>query len=192
MRRRDSFTLSCGRPIPGVDIEIKGPQGGPAEPGQVGEILVRTPKLMSGYWRQPQATSQAIRKGWLHTGDLAYRDAGGYIHLSGRIKELIISGGVNIHPPQIEDALSHHPAVAEVAVIGLPDEQWGEAVTAVVVPRRGASPLLSELAEWVGSRLASHMKPKQLIVTDRLPRGATGKVLKHQLVAQHTPHPTDS
>ncbi len=189
---RDEPGLSCGRPIPGVDIEIRSPEGRPAEPGQVGEILVCTPKLMSGYWRQPQATAQAIRHGWLHTGDLGYRNAEGYIHLSGRIKELIISGGVNIHPPQIEDTLSHHPGVAEAAVIGLPDEEWGEAVTAVVVPHRGASPTLAELADWVGDRLASHMKPKRLILTDQLPRGATGKVLKHRLVEEHTPPPAAS
>ena len=92
---------------------------------------------------------------------------------------------MNIYPPQVEGALSHHPQVAEVAVIGLPDDQWGEAVTAVVVPRPGSSPTLAEIADWVGARLAAHMKPKRLILTDRLPRGATGKVQKHLLVELH-------
>ena len=154
----------------------------------MGELLVRTPKLMSGYWGQKQATAQAIRNGWLHTGDLGYRDRQGHLYLSGRLKELIISGGVNIYPPQIENVLSHHPQVEQIAVIGLPDRQWGEAVTAVVVPREGQAPTLEDLAEWVGARLATHMKPKRLILADRLPRSATGKILKHLLVETHTRH----
>ena len=184
--RGDRSSLSCGRPIVGVDVAIQGPEGRLAEPGEVGEILVRTPKLMSGYWRQPEATARAIRDGWLHTGDLGHRDTEGYIYLSGRIKELIISGGVNIYPPQIENVLSDHPRVAEVAVIGLPDEEWGEAVTAVVIPRPGPSPTLTDIADWVGARLASHMKPRRLILTDRLPRGATGKIEKHRLLEMHS------
>ncbi len=181
----DPSGLSCGRPIVGVDVKVKGPDGGEARPGEVGELLIRTPKLMSGYWRQPEATAQAIRRGWLHTGDLGYRDPRGYLYLAGRIKELIISGGVNISPSQIEGALSHHPGVADAAVIGLPDPQWGEAVTAVVVPRSGTPPTLEELAEWVGDRLASHMKPKRMVLADRLPRGDTGKIQKHLLVEKH-------
>ena len=142
---------------------------------------------MSGYWRQPEATEQAIRNGWLHTGDLGYRDERGYLFLSGRIKELIISGGVNIYPPQIEETLARHPGIAEAAVIGLPDPLWGEAVTAVVVPRPNQTPpTLAGLAEWVGDRLADYMKPKQLIITDRLPRSPTGKVLKHRLLEMHS------
>lgn len=184
--------LSCGRPIVGVDIGIMTSEGRPAEPGEVGELMVRTPKLMSGYWRQPEATARAVRDGWLHTGDLGHRDSDGYLYLSGRIKELIISGGVNIHPPLIEDALSHHPEVAEAAVIGLPDREWGEAVTAVVVPRPGAQPTLAELGRWVGDRLASHHKPKRLILADRLPRGPTGKVQKHLLTRMHGPGAADS
>ena len=155
-------------------------------------MLIRTPKLMSGYWRQPQATEAAIRDGWLHTGDLGYHTEQGYLYLSGRLKELVISGGVNIYPPQIEHVLSHHPQVAEVAVVGLPDRQWGEAVTAVVVPRPGPPPTLEDLAEWVGARLATHMKPKRLILADRMPRSATGKILKHRLVARHTDGEADS
>ena len=181
----DRSGLSCGRPIVGVDVKIRGPDGREAPPGEVGELLIRTPKLMSAYWRQPEDTARAIQEGWLHTGDLAHRDRQGYLYLAGRIKELIISGGVNISPSQIENTLSHHPEVAEAAVIGLPDRLWGEAVTAVVVPRSGASPTLEELSQWVGSRLASHMKPKRLVLTDRLPRGDTGKVQKHLLVEKH-------
>ena len=182
---KDRAALSCGRSIPGVEVDIRDPDGGAAEPGEVGEVLVRTKKVMSGYWRQPEATAQAIRHGWLHTGDLGYRDAGGNLYLSGRIKELIVSGGVNLYPPQIEEALSGHPQVAEVAVIGLPDDRWGEAVTAVVVPHKGGSPTLADLADRVGTRLAAHMKPKRLILTDRLPRGPTGKVHRHLLAETH-------
>ena len=181
-----SSGLSIGRPMVGVDVRIATSEGRDTEPEQVGELLIRTPKLMSGYWRQPQATEAAIRDGWLHTGDLGYRTEQGYLYLSGRLKELVISGGVNIYPPQIEHVLSHHPQVAEVAVIGLPDRHWGEAVTAVVVPRPGPSPTLEDIGRWVSDRLASHMKPKRLILADRLPRGATGKVQKHRLVALHS------
>ncbi len=181
-----SSGLSIGRPIAGVDIRIETGEGEDAEPDQVGELLVRTPKLMSGYWGQSQASAQAIRNGWLHTGDLGYRDRQGHLHLSGRLKELIISGGVNIYPPQIENVLSHHPLVEQIAVIGLPDRQWGEAVTAVVVPREGQAATLEDLAEWVGAHLASHMKPKRLILVDRLPRSATGKIQKHLLVETYT------
>lgn len=188
----DPTGLSCGRPIVGVDVKIKGPDGREAPPGEVGELLVRTPKLMSGYWRQPEVTARAVRDGWLHSGDLARRDRRGYLYLAGRIKELIISGGVNISPSQIENTLSRHPEVAEAAVIGLPDRQWGEAVTAVVVPRPGAAPTLEDLSRWVGDRLASHMKPKRLVLTDRLPRGDTGKVQKHLLVDRHARDRPDS
>ena len=181
-----SSGLSVGRPIVGVDIRIANADGRDAEPEEVGELLIRTPKLMSGYWRQPRATAAAIPDGWLRTGDLGYRTPQGYLYLSGRLKELIISGGVNIYPPQIENVLSHHPRVAEIAVIGLPDRQWGEAVTAVVVPRPGSPPALGDLAEWVGTRLATHMKPKKLILADSLPRSATGKIQKHLLVEMHT------
>ena len=182
----DRSVLSCGHPMVGVDVAIRTTNAVEAEPGEVGELLVRTPKLMSGYWKQPEATALAIRDGWLRTGDLGYRDAKGYMYLCGRKKELIISGGVNIYPPQIEDALSRHPQVAEVAVIGLPDDQWGEAVTAVVVPRPDSSPTLADLAAWVGARLVGHMKPKRLILADRLPRGPTGKVQKHLLLETHS------
>ena len=194
-RRRIGITssgLSIGRPMVGVDMRITTPEGGDAEPGQVGELLIRTPKLMSGYWMQPQATEAAIRDGWLHTGDLGYHTEQGYLYLSGRLKELVISGGVNIYPPQIENVLSHHPQVAEVAVIGLPDRQWGEAVTAVVVSRPGPPPTLENLAEWVGARLATHMKPKRLILAERMPRSATGKILKHLLVDWHADEEADS
>lgn len=187
-----SSGLSVGRPIVGVDVRIATAEGRDAEPEEVGELLVRTPKLMSGYWRQPRATAAAIRDGWLHTGDLGYHTHQGYLYLSGRLKELIISGGVNIYPPQIENVLSHHPRVAEIAVVGLPDRQWGEAVTAVVVPRPGSPPTLDDLAEWVGTRLATHMKPKRLILADRLPRGATGKIQKHLLVEMHTERGVES
>ena len=188
-RRRvgvSSSGLSVGRPIVGVDVRIATAEGRDAQPEEVGELLIRTPKVMSGYWRQPRATAAAVRDGWLHTGDLGYHTRQGYLYLSGRRKELIISGGVNIYPPQIENVLSHHPQVAEIAVIGLPDRQWGEAVTAAVVPRAGPPPTLEDLAEWVGTRLASHMKPKRLILADRLPRSATGKIQKHLLVQMHT------
>lgn len=188
-RRRvgvSSSGLSVGRPIVGVDVRIATAEGRDAQPEDVGELLIRTPKVMSGYWRQPRATAAAVRDGWLHTGDLGYRTHQGYLYLSGRLKELIISGGVNIYPPQIENVLSHHPQVAEIAVIGLPDRQWGEAVTAVVVPRSGPPPTLGDVAEWVGTRLATHMKPKRLILADRLPRSATGKIQKHLLVQMHT------
>lgn len=184
--KRLGSALSCGRSIVGVQLRIRSREGGRVEPGEVGEIRVRTPKLMSGYWRQPEATRKAIESGWLRTGDLGHLDTDNYLYLSGRIKELIISGGVNIYPPLIENALSTHPQIDELAVIGLPDPQWGEVVTAVVVPRPGRPPTLEDLGTLVETNLGSHMKPKRLILYGRLPRGATGKVQKHLLVEQFT------
>ena len=181
-----STGLSIGRPIMGVDMRIRTSEGTDVDPGEVGELLVRTPKLMSGYWKQPHATAQAIQCGWLNTGDLGFQDDRGYWYLSGRRKELIISGGVNIYPPQIENVLAHHPQVADIAVIGLPDHHWGEAVTALIVPRPGPPPTLEDLAEWVGARLATHMKPKRLIMVDNLPRNTSGKIQKHLLRKMHT------
>ena len=130
--------LSCGYAQEGVELRIVGDDGKDLPPGQVGEIAVRSPQVMGGYWKLPEATARAIQGGWFRTGDAGYLDDDGYLYVHDRVKDMIVSGGENIYPAEVESALFGHPAVADVAVIGVPDERWGEAVKAVVVQKPGA------------------------------------------------------
>ena len=136
---------------------------------------------MSGYWKLPDATAEALRGGWMHTGDAGRLDAAGYLYLQDRVKDMIVSGGENIYPREIEDALYQHPAVAEAAVIGVPDEAWGEAVKAIVVLRPGAAASAAELVEFCRGRLAGYKRPRSVDFVDALPRNPSGKVLKREL-----------
>jgi fatty-acyl-CoA synthase len=154
--------------------------------GEVGEIVYRGPTLMAGYWNKPQATAEALDGGWFHSGDLVRQDEEGYIYVVDRKKDMIISGGENIYSAEVENALSRHPAIADVAVIGAAHEQWGETPVAVIVATDPSSPpILEEVAEWLRDRLASYKKPTVLVVLDELPRNAAGKILKHELRAQY-------
>jgi len=136
---------------------------------------------MMGYWNQPEATGRAIREGWFHTGDAGYLDADGYIYIYDRVKDLIISGGENIYPAEVESALFGHPAVADVAVIGVPDDKWGEAVKAMVVKRPGAEVSSDELIAYARERIAHYKAPRTVDFVDALPRTPTGKILKREL-----------
>jgi long-chain acyl-CoA synthetase len=145
---------------------------------------------MKGYWRMGEATAQAIRGGWLYTGDLAYRDEDGYIYLAGRARDIIKRGGELISPEEVEQVLTSHPQVEEAAVIGVPDTHWGERVRAIVVPKRGERVTEEELIEFCRQRLASFKKPESVVFVDQLPRNPLGKVLKRVLREQYG-HPIE-
>jgi malonyl-CoA/methylmalonyl-CoA synthetase len=174
---------TVGFPFPGqearvVDVRTRQPLPG----GETGEIEVRGPHVFAGYWRRPDATTEAFDPaGWFRTGDLGEHDADGYLRITGRARELIISGGFNIYPREVEEVLALHPGVAEVAVLGLPDADFGEQVVAVVVPVAGATPEAQHLVDWCRDRLASFKKPRRVVFQDALPRNALGKVQKHLL-----------
>jgi len=160
---------SAGKPYPYVDCELS-PEG---------ELLVRGPNVFAGYWRDEQATAEAFRDGWLRTGDLAERDDDDYYWIRGRLKDLVVSGGENVYPAEIEDVLAAHPAVVEAAVIGVPDERWGEAVVAFVVLRRPVAE--EELREYARSRLARFKVPKAFHAVEELPHNSVGKIQKSEL-----------
>ena len=172
---------SCGRPVFFVETRIVDADGNDVPAGESGEVLYRSPQLCSGYWDNPEATAEAFRDGWFHSGDLVTRDAQGYITVVDRIKDVINTGGVLVASREVEDALYTHPDVAEVAVIGMPDERWIEAITAVVVPREGTAPGEQELIEHVRGKLAAFKVPKRVTFVDELPRNQSGKLLKREL-----------
>jgi acyl-CoA synthetase (AMP-forming)/AMP-acid ligase II len=173
--------VSAGRPLPGTALRVVDEDDRDLPVGQVGEIVVRGPQLMRGYWNLADETAEALRGGWLHTGDAGRVDADGYLYILDRVKDMIVSGGENVYPREVEDVLFEHPAVADVAVIGVPDAQWGEAVKAIVVRRAGAEVGEGELMEFCRGRLGGFKRPRSVDFVDALPRNATGKVLKRQL-----------
>src|SRR5690606_38657213 len=144
-------------------------------------ILIRGPAVMQGYWRRPEATAQALQDGWYHSGDVGYFDADGYLYVQDRLKDMIVSGGENVYPAEVERVLAEHPAVADVAVFGVPDATWGEAVKAAVVLREGGSVSEAELIAFARGRLAGYKCPKSVDWMTALPRNATGKLLKRVL-----------
>jgi len=174
---------SAGRPLLFVDVRIVALDGAVVtEPGGVGEICVRGPNVMKGYWNRPDATCEAIDgEGWFHTGDAGYLDKDGFLYISDRFKDMVITGGENVYPAEVESVLYDHPAVSEVAVIGLPDDRWGEAVVAVVAVKADATLTLDELRDFAGRSLARFKLPTQLHLVDALPRNPAGKVLKYEL-----------
>jgi acyl-CoA synthetase (AMP-forming)/AMP-acid ligase II len=177
---------SVGRPLLTVQIAIADNEGLVLPRGQQGEILVRGPNVTKGYYKNPAATAQALSKGWLHTGDFGLIDAAGYVYISGRKKDLIISGGINIYPGEIESVLEQHPAVAEAAVCGMPDGLWGEQVAAAIVLRQNRECSQQDLASFCRERLAGYKCPKSFFFIQALPRNAAQKVLKAELVKQFT------
>ena len=176
---------SAGRPALGTDIRIVDDEGRDCPPGEVGEIIGRGPQVMTGYWNLPDATAETLRDGWLHTGDAGTLDADGYLYVKDRIKDMIVSGGENVYPAEVENVLVEHPAVADVAVIGVPDERWGEAVKACVVAAPDQTIDEEELLGFCRSRLAGFKTPKSVDVLDELPRNASMKVLKTELRAPY-------
>jgi acyl-CoA synthetase (AMP-forming)/AMP-acid ligase II len=184
---RSKLLRSVGRPLPWLELRVADLETGEeVPPGVVGEILVRSGQNMKGYWNQPETTAQTLLPGgWLRTGDGAYRDEDGYVYLQDRIKDMIISGGENVYPAEVENAVADHPAVAAVAVIGVPHERWGETVKAVVVPVAGANVSAEDLIAFARTRLARYKCPTSVEFVDELPRTPTGKVLKKALREQY-------
>ena len=175
---------SIGLPLEDVEVQIVDEDGRPVTTGEVGEIVARGERMMSGYWREESATRGALRSGWVYTGDLAYQDEDSYIYLAGRAKDIIKRGGEIVSPEEVEQVLMSHPQVDDAAVIGVPDPEWGEEVRAIIVSRsRGASE--EELVQYCQQKLASFKRPRSVVFVDELPRNAMGKVLKRDLREQH-------
>jgi fatty-acyl-CoA synthase len=172
---------SCGKPAPGHEIRVVGADGQPVPQGEVGEIAIKAPNVMKGYWNKADATRAAIRDRWFHTGDAGFFDEDGYLYIHDRVKDMIVSGGENIYPAEVENALFGHPGVADAAVIGVPDDKWGEAVKAIVVRKEGANPAPAEIIAWARERIAGYKLPKSVDFVEAIPRNPSGKVLRREL-----------
>jgi fatty-acyl-CoA synthase len=172
---------SAGVPHFFTDVRVARPDGTDTAPGERGEVVVRGPNVMAGYWNQPEATAEVLSGGWFHSGDVAVTDEDGYVYVVDRIKDVIISGGENIYPAEVENVLVEHPAVADAAVIGVPDEKWGEVGRAILVLRPGAEAEPDQIAEFLLGRIAKYKIPKQYAFVDQLPRTPTGKILRKNL-----------
>jgi long-chain acyl-CoA synthetase len=175
--------LSIGKPIWGVEIRLIDDDGNevPVGEGNVGEIVIRGHNVMKGYYQNPEATAEAFRDGWFHTGDLAYRDEDGYLFIVDRKKDLIIRGGYNVYPREVEEVLYGHGSIAEAAVIGKPDERLGEEVVAFVTVKNGADVSAESIVAYTRERLAAYKYPRDVRIVDSLPMGPTGKILKKEL-----------
>ena len=177
---------SVGKPLPGVEVKIVDPEGNPVEANAVGEIATRSPKNMRGYWNLPEATAATIDpEGWLRTGDAGYFDADGYLYIHDRVKDMIISGGENVYPAEVENAVYSHPKVADVAVIGIPDARWGEAVKACVVVKPGETLSEAEVIAHARQHIAGFKCPKSVDFIAALPRNPSGKILRRELRAPY-------
>lgn len=179
----DSLLASAGKPYPGVTVKILDPEGQEVPRGQVGEICIRGDLVMNGYFKEPELTAQALKNGWLYSGDLAYQNERGYFFIVDRAKDMIISGGFNVYPKEVEDVIATHPAVASVAVIGIPDADWGEAVKAVVVLKEGQSVTAQELTQRVKAAKGAVQAPKSVDFVSTLPLTSLGKLDKKALRA---------
>jgi len=164
-----------------VEMKIFDENGNELPPGEIGEVVCRGEVVMKGYWKNPEATKETLRGGWLHTGDLGRMDGRGYIYLLDRSKDMLISGGENIYCREVEEVILRHPAVHEVAVIGVPDEAWGESVKAIVALKPGMKAAEGEIIDFCKQNLASFKKPRSVEFIDELPKSSTGKVLKREL-----------
>ncbi|AEG50902.1 o-succinylbenzoate--CoA ligase [Sphingobium chlorophenolicum L-1] len=172
---------SCGRPSPGVEIRIVDENGALVPTGAVGEIQIRGANVTPGYWNDEDATAAAFCDGWFKTGDAGYFNAEGYLFLHDRIKDMIVTGGENVYPAEVENAIFGHPAVADVAVIGVPDPKWGEAVMAIIVVKPGCEGDPQSIIDWARERIAGYKLPKSVTFRDELPRTPSGKILRREL-----------
>ncbi len=176
--------FSVGPALPFLQARVVDPAGEPLPPGQVGELVCRGPNVMAGYHNDPQATRRAVKDGWLYTGDLARTDDEGFFYIVDRKKDMVVSGGENIYPREVEEVLYNHPDIIDAAVLGLPDPTWGESVVAVVVKRPGSALDAAGVIDFCKQRLAGYKKPRRVEFTDELPRNPSGKVLKKDLRAR--------
>lgn len=172
---------SIGKGLEGIELRVIDSNGKVAPPEEVGEIIARGGNVMAGYWQMPEATAETIIDGWLHTGDLGRCDEEGFIYVVDRKKDMVISGGANIYPREIEDVISHHPAVSEVAVLGVSDPLWGEALLAAVVPKSGQTITVAEMMAYCREHLGGYKVPKRIEILDVLPKNPSGKTLKREL-----------
>ena len=163
---------------PGIEIAVVGSDGAA---GVVGEIVIRHEVVMKGYWQRPDATREAVRDGWFHTGDAGYIDSEGFVYIHDRVKDMIVSGGENVYPAEVENAIVGHPAVADVAVIGVPDARWGEAVKAILVLKPGMTATVADIIAFARARTADYKIPKSIDFVASLPRNPSGKVLRREL-----------
>ena len=177
---------AAGRALPGVELKVVDEDGNEVPTGQVGELMTRSSNNMIGYWKLPEATAKTVTyDGWIRTGDACYLDEDGYLFIHDRMKDMIITGGENVYPAEVESAIYGHPAIAEVAVIGVPDEKWGEAVKAVCVPKPGAEIDEADVIAWTRAKIAAFKVPKTIDIIAALPRNASGKILRKDLRAPY-------
>ena len=181
LEEKPELLVSAGKPILGTEARIVDEDDNPVPNGTMGELLIRGPQVMKGYWNLPEETAEALRGGWMHTGDAGTMDDEGYVYISDRVKDMISSGGENVYPRVVEEVLFKHPAVADAAVIGVPDERWGETVKAIVVLREGATATGEEIMEYCRGHLGGFEMPRSVDLVSTLPRNASGKVLKREL-----------
>lgn len=172
---------SVGRALPGLEIAVRNEHGDELPADEVGEVYIRGPVIMKGYWNRPEATAETLADGWLRTGDLGAKDADGDLRIVDRKKDLVIRGGYNVYPREVEEVLYEHPDIVEAAVIGVPDEHYGEEVAAVIALRPGAALTTPELRSWAKERLSAYKVPHLVAFVDELPKGATGKILKRAI-----------
>lgn len=177
--------LSAGRAVLGTELRIVDNRGAELPAGSVGEVVARGPQIMQGYWNLPEATEKTLVDGWLYTGDAGYLDEDGYLYIQDRVKDMVVSGGENIYPREVEEVLYQYPGIAEAAVIGVPDKQYGEALLAVIVAKEGEQPMEEDLIAFCRERIAGYKVPRQFKFVDVLPRNPSGKVLKKDLRAPY-------
>jgi fatty-acyl-CoA synthase len=178
---RASLLTSCGRPAPGCLLEIRDGDDLPVPAGTPGEICLRTPSAMTRYWKNPELTAEVMRGGWLHTGDMGMVDQAGYLHIVDRKKDMVITGGFNVYPREVEIAIAEDPDVAAVAVVGIRDERWGEAVTAYIVQRPGATVNADALKARLRESKGPYQSPKHVVFVEDLPLTPVGKIDKKRL-----------
>jgi acyl-CoA synthetase (AMP-forming)/AMP-acid ligase II len=172
---------SAGRPAMGVEVKVVGQDGDPVKPGEIGEILLKSNKLFKAYWKMPEETAAAFKDGWFHTRDMATMDEEGFVYIVDRKSDMIISGGFNVYPREVEEVLMAHPGVAETAVIGVPDDIWGEAVKAFIVPREGIKLTEEDVIQYCRDKLAGYKKPKSVDFVKEIPKNVYGKINRREL-----------